>query len=106
MVVSDQKHFFSVLHKPWFVFNKVHEFQKNDFSPRPAVDTVLLRIEKLERPLVENRNAEAFRDFVVFGFFQYESKFKKGLYKCFWSCAILTLGYRPWDLTLRQNQQT
>ena len=82
---------FSILHKPWFVFSKVYEFQKNDFSPRPAVDTVLLRIEKLERPLVENRNAEAFRDFVAFGFSS-----MKGLYKCFRSCAILTLSYRPW----------
>jgi 23S rRNA (adenine-N6)-dimethyltransferase len=101
---------FSILHKPWFAFNKVYEFQKNDFYPRPAVDTVLLRIEKLERPLVENRNAEAFRDFVAFGFSSMKVNLKKGYTNVFGHVQFLRLatdhGFnasaKPTDLTFKQ----
>lgn len=101
---------FSILHKPWFVFSKVYQFQKNDFSPRPAVDTVLLRIEKLERPLVENRNAEAFRDFVAFGFSSMKVNLKKGYTNVFGHVQFLRLatdhGFdasaKPTDLTFEQ----
>ncbi len=101
---------FSILHKPWFAFSKVYEFQKNDFSPRPAVDTVLLRIEKLEQPLVENRNAEAFRDFVAFGFSSMKVNLKKGYTNVFGHVQFLRLatdhGFnasaKPTDLTFKQ----
>ena len=101
---------FSILHKPWFAFSKVYEFQKNDFSPRPAVDTVLLRIEKLEQPLVENRNAEAFRDFVAFGFSSMKVNLKKGYTNVFGHVQFLRLatdyGFdasaKPTDLTFEQ----
>jgi 23S rRNA (adenine-N6)-dimethyltransferase len=101
---------FSVLHKPWFVFSKVYEFQRSDFSPRPAVDTVLFKIEKLERPLVENRNAEAFRDFVAFGFSSMKVNLKKGYTNVFGHVQFLRLatdhGFdasaKPTDLTFKQ----
>ncbi len=101
---------FSILHKPWFVFNKVYEFQKNDFSPRPVVDTVLLQIEKLERPLIESRNADAFRDFVAFGFSSMKVNLKKGYTNVFGHVQFLRLatdyGFdasaKPTDLTFEQ----
>lgn len=101
---------FSILHKPWFTFSKVYEFQKNDFSPRPAVDTVLLRVEKLKLPLVESRNAEAFRDFVAFGFSSMKVNLKKGYTNVFGHVQFLRLatdhGFdasaKPTDLTFKQ----
>lgn len=101
---------FSILHKPWFAFSKIYEFQKNDFSPRPAVDTVLLRIEKLEKPLIENQNAEAFKDFVSFGFSSMKLNLKKGFKNIFGHVQFLRLstdfGFsalaKPTDLTFEQ----
>ncbi len=101
---------FSTLHKPWFAFSIVHKFQKSDFSPRPAVDTVLLRIEKLENPLIDERNAEAFRDFVAFGFSSMKTNLKRGYKNVFGHVQFLRLatdiGFsaeaKPTDLTFEQ----
>lgn len=101
---------FSVLHKPWFIFSRIHQFEKADFVPRPAVDTILLRIEKLEKPLVEDRNAEAFRDFVAFGFSSMKVNLKKGYTNVFGHVQFLRLatdlGFeasaKPTDLTFEQ----
>lgn len=101
---------FSVLHKPWFQFSIVHEFQRADFSPRPAVDVVLLRIEKLENPLIENQNAEAFRDFVVFGFSSMKTNLKKAYKNVFGHVQFLRLASdhdfnaeaKPTELTFEQ----
>lgn len=101
---------FSILHKPWFSFSVVHTFQKNDFSPRPAVDTVLFRIEKLKQPLVEARDAEAFRDFVAFGFSSMKTNLKRGYKNVFGHVQFLRLATdnnfspeaKPTNLTFKQ----
>lgn len=101
---------FSILHKPWFAFSKVYEFQRSDFSPRPAVDTVLLRIEKLEKPIIDNQNAEAFRDFVSFGFSSMKLNLKKGFKNIFGHVQFLRLATdfsfsalaKPTDLSFEQ----
>lgn len=105
-----QETLFSILHKPWFKFSKVYEFQKSDFSPRPAVDTILLRIEKMKQPLVEKQNALAFRDFVAFGFSSMKANLKKGYTNVFGHVQFLRLatdhGFnalaKPTDLTFEQ----
>jgi 23S rRNA (adenine-N6)-dimethyltransferase len=38
---------------PWFSADIVHAFRRTDFRPVPAVDSVLLRLERRARPLVE-----------------------------------------------------
>lgn len=101
---------FSILHKPWFTFSKVYEFQRSDFSPRPAVDTVLFRIEKLEKPIIDNQNAEAFRDFVCFGFSSMKLNLKKGYKNIFGHVQFLRLAtdfgfnplVKPTDLNFEQ----
>ena len=39
--------------RPWFAPDIVHAFRRTDFRPVPAVDSVLLRLERRARPLVE-----------------------------------------------------
>jgi 23S rRNA (adenine-N6)-dimethyltransferase len=46
----------------------IHRFRRNDFHPAPRVDSVLLRIRRLEVPLVPTRLENLFRDFVAYGF--------------------------------------
>lgn len=101
---------FSILHKPEFRFSVQHTFKKDDFSPRPAVDTVLLRIEKLEHPLIEKHSAAAFQDFVAFGFSSMKANLKRGYKNVFGHVQFLRLasdnGFdaeaKPTDLSFAQ----
>lgn len=56
----------SILLKPWFELDIIHRFTRSDFSPRPHVDAVLLRISKRSPLLVAQCDRSLFRDFVVY----------------------------------------
>lgn len=73
----------ALLIKPWFELNVVHHFRRTDFSPAPSVDTVLLRIQKREESLVERKNTQAYRDFIVFGFSQWKPTLREALEEIF-----------------------
>ncbi|MDQ3656565.1 MAG: rRNA adenine N(6)-methyltransferase family protein [Chloroflexota bacterium] len=51
--------------RPWFEPSIAFEFRRSDFRPAPAVDSVLLRIERRERPLLPPAHRPRFDDFVV-----------------------------------------
>lgn len=69
----------ALLIKPWFDSSIVHHFRRNDFIPAPSVDTVLLRILRREEPLVEGKNAQTYRDFIVYGFSQWKPTLREAL---------------------------
>jgi 23S rRNA (adenine-N6)-dimethyltransferase len=54
--------------KPWFEPEIVYRFARRDFTPRPGVDVVMLRLRKRGPPLVGPAEATPYRDFVAFGF--------------------------------------
>jgi len=54
----------ALLLAPWFEAQVVHSFRRGDFSPRPGVDVVLLRLAKRGPPLLTDRQARPYRDFV------------------------------------------
>jgi len=58
----------SVLAKPWFMLDVLHEFRRIDFEPVPSVDVVLLHIAKREQPLITSVNKHSYQKFVKFGF--------------------------------------
>ncbi len=82
---------FSVLHKPWFDFDIVYRFKRTDFTPTPQVNSVLLRIEKLKKPLVPEHTAALFKDFVAFGFTSVRPNLKKGYKNVFGHIQFLKL---------------
>lgn len=43
---------FSVSWRPWFDFSLVHKFQRQDFTPKPKVASVMLRIKRRDNPLL------------------------------------------------------
>jgi 16S rRNA A1518/A1519 N6-dimethyltransferase RsmA/KsgA/DIM1 with predicted DNA glycosylase/AP lyase activity len=54
--------------KPWFRVSIAHYFNRQDFSPVPSVDSVLLRIDKRQTPLLSPTVQSLYRDFIVYCF--------------------------------------
>jgi 23S rRNA (adenine-N6)-dimethyltransferase len=54
--------------KPWFRVGIAHYFNRRDFSPVPGVDSVLLRIDKRQTPLLSRTAQTLYRDFIVYCF--------------------------------------
>ncbi len=50
---------------PWFDVSIEHEFRRADFSPRPRVDSVLMRIRQRPDPLLPMDDRERFHDLVA-----------------------------------------
>ncbi len=57
-----------LLLKPFFAPSVVHRFRRDDFTPKPSVEAVMLRLRKRGPPLVAPADARAYRDLVVSGF--------------------------------------
>jgi len=101
---------YSLLLKPWFILEILYHFKPTDFYPVPGVDVVLLRIKRREKPLIESSQAQLYRDFVVYGFNQWQPNLKKALkriftYKQFQRLARelgFELSAKPTDLDFKQ----
>ena len=73
----------SLLILPFFDAEVIYEFSKNDFTPRPSVDIVLLRLTKRTHPLVKSENIEEYRNFIVYALWQQKTSLKLRLGKIF-----------------------
>ena len=71
----------ATLLKPWFDMTIVHNFDKNDFFPRPMVDIVLMRIEKRSNPLISADYKRLYEDFIVYTYNQFQPNVVEGLSK-------------------------
>lgn len=74
---------YALLLKPWFNIKVIYSFKKTDFEPMPQVDTVLIHIRKLEKPLIKKDQEKLHQDFIVYGFNQWKLTLKKALQKIF-----------------------
>lgn len=66
-LVPGNDHFTSQLSAeiaPWFIVRIRKPLRKTDFTPPPAVDTVLLEIKPRDEPLLDNSRAATYRAFV------------------------------------------
>ena len=67
-LVPGDDHFTSQLSAeiaPWFTARIRKPLRKTDFTPPPAVDTVLLELKLREQPMVANDEQAAYREFVT-----------------------------------------
>ncbi len=71
----------ATLLKPWFELSTVHNFDKNDFFPRPMVDIVLMRIERSSNPLIGSDDKRLFEDFITYTYNQFQPNVIEGLSK-------------------------
>ncbi len=79
-LVPSDRHFNSELAAelwPWYGVRVRKPLQRTDFTPPPAVDTVLLEIKRLEEPLLKNEEQRSYGNFVERAFA--EQKFYSGL---------------------------
>ncbi len=78
----------SILIQSCFEISIFHEFRKDDFFPRPMVDTVMVRLFKADTPKISAEETSLFYDFVTFAFNQFEPNIFKGLSKAMNANAI------------------
>jgi 23S rRNA (adenine-N6)-dimethyltransferase len=62
----------SILLKPFFDMGIVTKINRNQFEPRPSVNTVLAKFIKKEYPLIKYENWQEYRDFVIYGYNQWK----------------------------------
>ncbi|MEK7127419.1 MAG: rRNA adenine N(6)-methyltransferase family protein [Patescibacteria group bacterium] len=58
----------AILLKPWFDLEIFYKFNQGDFYPRPSVETVLLKMTRRDKPVVDFKNKRSFEDFVTYIF--------------------------------------
>lgn len=58
----------AALWQPWWEISIAHHFERRDFEPRPAVDSVLLHFQRRTQPLVPAERAEWYAQVVTHGF--------------------------------------
>jgi len=86
----------SLTAKPRFSFEIVHRFRRSDFVPEPAVDSVLLKVVRREKPLIAKEDEKSFREFVRLGFCSWRPSLRLALKRCF--------GYQEWKRLSRELQ--
>lgn len=57
----------SLLLKLFWQTERVHQFKREDFHPKPDADTVMVHFHKKERPLLEKKEQEAYQRFINHG---------------------------------------
>lgn len=62
----------SILLKPFFDMGIVTKINRDQFEPRPNVNTVLAKFIKKEYPLIKYENWQEYRDFVIYGYNQWK----------------------------------
>jgi len=97
----------ATLLKPWFELTVVHRFHRTDFDPVPQVDVVMLRLRKRGPPLIDNRAASLYRDFVTYCFTAWRRYLRDTLQDLFDRRRARTIadasGIRPGDTPSRLN---
>ncbi|PIZ44088.1 hypothetical protein CO180_00405 [candidate division WWE3 bacterium CG_4_9_14_3_um_filter_41_6] len=59
---------FQCLYYPWFKLSIVHRFNTSDFTPKPRVESVLLRIQKRSEMLLSANQEDQYKSFIQQGF--------------------------------------
>lgn len=59
---------FSILHRPWFELEIFHRFRRDDFKPKPKVESSMLRFRKREQPLIGPEDKRLYKLFIRQGF--------------------------------------
>jgi 23S rRNA (adenine-N6)-dimethyltransferase len=63
----------SVLVKPWYQVKILGNIDRTNFTKKPQVKIVFIEFIKRERPFIDTKDMQDFRDFVIYGFSQWRS---------------------------------
>lgn len=99
----------SILLKPYFEMAIVARIDRKQFTPVPKVNAVLAMFKKRQKPLVEPRLRQLFRDFVIYGYNQWKPTVLAAFGKIFTRKQVAILekkanirGAKPRDLNFEQ----
>lgn len=73
----------SILTKPCYEISIVTKINRNQFSPVPNIDAVLVKFQKRIIPLVKLEHTQLFRDFVIYGYNQWKPTILESFEKIF-----------------------
>jgi 23S rRNA (adenine-N6)-dimethyltransferase len=62
----------SILLQPFYSMSILCDIDRRQYKPVPSVDTVLAKFGKREKPLIEWKDMQEYRDFVVYGYNQWK----------------------------------
>jgi 23S rRNA (adenine-N6)-dimethyltransferase len=62
----------SILLQPFYSMRILKRIDRRQYIPMPSVDTVLARFEKRKSPLVDSKDIQEYRDFVIYGYNQWK----------------------------------
>jgi len=62
----------SILLQPFYSMSILREIDRHQYRPVPSVNTVLAKFDKKDKPLVEFKDMQEYRDFVVYGYNQWK----------------------------------
>lgn len=84
----------ALLLKPWFAPSVEHAFRPTDFAPPPAVDAVLLRLRRRQRPLVPAADAALYGDLLAHAFAAWQPTVRAALAAALPQPAVASLAKR------------
>ncbi len=62
----------SILLEPWFDLEIIANINRKEFTPIPKINAVLAKFRKRENSLIESKSRQWFRDFVIYGYNQWQ----------------------------------
>ena len=80
---SRKNQLYALLLKPWFDIKVIYSFKRSDFRPAPRINSVLLKIIKLQKPLVKREQEKLYQDFLAYSFTRWKPTLKNILAKIF-----------------------
>jgi 23S rRNA (adenine-N6)-dimethyltransferase len=92
----------SALLYPGFEIAIAHRFDRHDFRPAPAVDTVLVRIGTRQPPLVGMEHIQHYRDFVTTLFTAWKPNVQEALRSIFTRAVAAGITQRMLDVCYRK----
>jgi 23S rRNA (adenine-N6)-dimethyltransferase len=99
----------SILLKPWFDIKILENINRNEFTPIPNVNAVLAEIAKKENPQIDPKQNQWYRDFVIYGYNQWQPTILDSYKNIFTSKQrsiaereIMLKGKKPSELSFEQ----
>lgn len=80
---SKKNQLYALLIKPWFSIKVIYSFKRTDFKPSPRINSVLVKIVRLQKPLIKRGQEKLYQDFLAYSFTRWKPTLKNTLKKIF-----------------------
>jgi 23S rRNA (adenine-N6)-dimethyltransferase len=81
----------SLLAKPWYEINNLGDIDRSSFTKKPQVKIVLAEFKKRPTPFIRDEFKSEYRDFILYGFNQWQPTFLDSYQKVFTYSQLKTL---------------